>query len=131
MKPTKDANAVASSALVRRIRDEADLCRNETATDIADLLDEAADALEQSKERAAIIAERYPTRTMAGELDRWEVQQRCPLKGWQTWVIYDEQRHAETECARRIGESALRDKHNWRVVKRSNDQAQPRAKTTG
>lgn len=32
--------------LVARLREEADLCRNETATDIATLLDEAADALD-------------------------------------------------------------------------------------
>lgn len=37
---------VRYSELVRRLRDEADLCRNETATDVADLLDEAADALD-------------------------------------------------------------------------------------
>lgn len=35
------------SELVKRLRDEADLCRNETAVDIAVLLDEAADALER------------------------------------------------------------------------------------
>lgn len=34
-----------NSSLVERLRDEADLCRNETATDIANLLDEAAAAL--------------------------------------------------------------------------------------
>lgn len=32
--------------LVRQLRDEADLCRNETATDIADLLDAAAKELD-------------------------------------------------------------------------------------
>lgn len=47
---------------------------------------------------------------------RFEVQQRCPLKGWNTWVIYDERRHADEECARRISEAALRDKNNWRVI---------------
>lgn len=31
--------------LVQRLLDEADLCRNETATDIAELLEEAAEAL--------------------------------------------------------------------------------------
>lgn len=31
--------------IVDQLRDEADLCRNETATDIADLLDKAADEI--------------------------------------------------------------------------------------
>lgn len=31
--------------IVEQLRDEADLCRNETATDIADLLDEAASCI--------------------------------------------------------------------------------------
>jgi predicted P-loop ATPase/GTPase len=51
---------------------------------------------------------------------RFEVQQRCPLQGWNTWVIYDEKRHAVEECARRISEAALRDKNNWRVVPSQN-----------
>lgn len=34
-----------SAELIKNLRDEADLCRNETATDIADLLDDAASAL--------------------------------------------------------------------------------------
>lgn len=39
--------------LIQRLRDEADLCRAETADDIARLLDEAAAALDlQSKEAA-------------------------------------------------------------------------------
>ena len=37
--------------LVGRLRDEADLCRNETAEDVARLLDEAADALEAMQSR--------------------------------------------------------------------------------
>ena len=32
--------------LIERLRDESDLCRNETATDIADLLDEAINRIE-------------------------------------------------------------------------------------
>ena len=36
--------------LVGRLRDEANLCRNETADDVARLLDEAADALEAASE---------------------------------------------------------------------------------
>lgn len=39
--------------LVSRLRDEADLCRNETATDVAALLDEAADALDAQPAQAA------------------------------------------------------------------------------
>lgn len=35
----------SSDEIVRELRDEADLCRNETATDIADLLDEAASCI--------------------------------------------------------------------------------------
>ena len=54
-------------------------------------------------------------------LDRWEVQRHDMLRGWNTWVIYDEQHHAETECSRRISESPERDKRSWRVAKRSND----------
>lgn len=57
--------------LIRELKDEADLCRNETAHDVASLLDEAADALTESwddvLEYAAQIAERYPTQTPAGE----------------------------------------------------------------
>ena len=33
------------TALISRLQDEADLCRNDGATDIADLLDEATEAL--------------------------------------------------------------------------------------
>jgi hypothetical protein len=39
--------------LVSRLRDEADLCRNETAVDVANLLDEAADALSRQGEPVA------------------------------------------------------------------------------
>ena len=39
-----------ASGLVTRLRDEADLCRNETAVDIANLLDQAADALSSARE---------------------------------------------------------------------------------
>ena len=38
--------ALGSSGLVRRLREEADLCRNESATDVAALLDEAAKELD-------------------------------------------------------------------------------------
>jgi len=41
-------------------------------------------------------------------LDRWEVQRHDMLREWNTWVIYDKQHHAETECARRISESPER-----------------------
>jgi len=33
--------------LIARLRDQADLCRNDTAADIANRLDEAADALQK------------------------------------------------------------------------------------
>lgn len=48
--------------MVDRLRDEADLCRNEGATDIAVLLDEAADELERLSAQVAQYredAERY------------------------------------------------------------------------
>ena len=68
---TEKAQPRRLKRMVRRLHDEADLCRNETATDVADLLDEAAAALEQywsvALEHAATIAERYPTQTNAGE----------------------------------------------------------------
>ena len=43
--------------LIERLRDEAALCRNETATDVAELLEEAVDALtarEQQIETACL-----------------------------------------------------------------------------
>ncbi len=43
---TADQNSGSLDALVRQLRDEADLCRNETATDIAELLDAAAKELD-------------------------------------------------------------------------------------
>jgi hypothetical protein len=43
---TERPAAVDLHPLVRQLRDEADLCRNETATDIANLLDAAAKELE-------------------------------------------------------------------------------------
>lgn len=52
---------------------------------------------------------------------RFLVQQKCPLKGWDTWVIFDEKVHANTECARRIGEAPLRDKNSWRVIPEKNE----------
>ena len=60
-----------------------------------------------------------------GELSdsRWEVQRHDMLRGWNTWVIYDEQRHAETECARRISESPQCDKRSWRVAKLESGEA--------
>jgi hypothetical protein len=58
---------------------------------------------------------------------RFEVQQRWPLQGWNTWVIYDDQRHADEECARRISEAALRDKNNWRVISSPNAPSEPPA----
>lgn len=39
--------------LIDRLHTEADLCRNETATDIADLLDEAAKALSAHTKEAS------------------------------------------------------------------------------
>lgn len=50
-------------------------------------------------------------------LGRFSVENRCPLCGWNTWVIYDEERHAIAECQRRIDEAPLRDKANWRVAR--------------
>lgn len=44
-----------ASDLIKRLQDEADLCRAETATDIAKLLDEAATALTEASQQA----ERY------------------------------------------------------------------------
>jgi len=55
---------------------------------------------------------------------RFEVQQRCPLQGWNTWVIYDEKRHADEECARRMSEATARDKNNWRVISSPNADSQ-------
>ena len=56
---TEKTQAAASSAelgvLVVRLRDESDLCRNEGATDIAALLDEAADAIERLRARVLAL----------------------------------------------------------------------------
>jgi hypothetical protein len=48
MKQKETSNADCLQRLVRRLRDESALCRNETATDVANLLDEAADAVEKA-----------------------------------------------------------------------------------
>ena len=61
---------------------------------------------------------------------RFEVQQRCPLQGWNTWVIYDEKCHADEECARRISEAAPRDKNNWRVISSPNAEHHARTERT-
>lgn len=47
---------------------------------------------------------------------KWAVQQYDLFKGWDTWVIYDEKIHAENECLRRIEESPIHSKKNWRTI---------------
>jgi len=46
IKQNGSAEPVGLQRLVRQLREEADLCRNETATDIADLLEAAAKELD-------------------------------------------------------------------------------------
>jgi hypothetical protein len=46
----------------------------------------------------------------------WEVQNYDLFSGWNTWVIYDNEHHARTECERRISESPIRDKKAWRAL---------------
>ena len=46
---------------------------------------------------------------------RFEVQKRCPFRGWQTCGIYYEKQHADEECFFRISKSPLEDKNSWRV----------------
>lgn len=48
---TGDADVTKERTLVERLHAEADLCRNETADDIAGLLDEAARAVERSSKQ--------------------------------------------------------------------------------
>ncbi len=45
-----------NGSIVERLRDEADLCRNEGADDIAVLLDEAADTIEELAGAASALA---------------------------------------------------------------------------
>lgn len=63
----------SEAEIVKNLRDEADLCRNETATDIADLLDDAASCIvAMASQFSALKAERDRLKThaeaMASEL---------------------------------------------------------------
>jgi hypothetical protein len=49
--------------------------------------------------------------------ERWLVQCYSLLDGWQTWVIYDTEKHAVDECERRKSEARKLDKPFWRVAK--------------
>ena len=68
-----------------------------------------------------------PAQTMAGNFfcmkttQRWKVQQYDPFKGWNDWVIYDEEIHANDECKRRISEANHINKKNWRVIPENED----------
>jgi hypothetical protein len=105
--------------LIARLRDEADLCRNETADDIAGLLDEAANAI------AALVAERdaaiaalqeltlaeghyrliFQTAPSAGHLDVGRAWDRMKRAGDKARMILDAARAAQEPCA-----------HVWKVT---------------
>jgi hypothetical protein len=48
------------------------------------------------------------------KLTRYVVEQKDPLKGWDIWVIYDQEEFAKKERDRRIDEAPQSQKKNWR-----------------
>ena len=67
----------SESEIVKNLRDEADLCRNETATDVADLLDDAASCIvAMASQFNALKAERDRLKAHAEALENIETSLR-------------------------------------------------------
>ena len=57
-------------SLIDELREEADLCRNETAVDVANLLDRAAAEIERLREVFRVNVLRLAPETAHAEIDR-------------------------------------------------------------
>ncbi len=70
-----EANDGTKAELIRNLQDEADLCRNETAEDIAELLDDAASSIvAMSLQFKALKDERNGLAARVGELEAIRTQ---------------------------------------------------------
>lgn len=94
----------STDEIVRALRDEADLCRNETATDIADLLDEAASCIvamaSQFKAKdAALVAMKAAKEKAEAERDELKRHAEAMAEELQ-WIAcrYDDSKSTR-ECA--------------------------------